>query len=98
MDLVKKIFKKEQKHPSKHNIYAVVTGDYVGEMFIFVDEQDESYRFLSIPKNINRVIPKEKFEFAWNNSIIEYVETAPRVVYKVAAKQFQYNEDLNNRR
>jgi hypothetical protein len=96
MDLMKKIFKREIKHPDKRNIYAVVTGDYVGEMFIYIDEQEEVYRFLSIPKNINRVVPKEKFEFARNNSIIEFVEVAPRLVHKVAVKQFYYNENSNN--
>ena len=96
MDLVKRIFKKKPTHPDKRNVYAVVTGDYVGEMFIFVDEQEDVYRFLSIPKLINRVVPKEKFELAWNYNIIEFVETVPRSVYKVATKQFYHNENSNN--
>lgn len=96
MDLMRKIFKKEPKHPEQRNIYAVVTGDYVGEMFIYIDEHEDCYRFLSIPKNINRSVPKEKFEFARNNGIIEFVEVAPRLVHKVAVKQFAYNENSNN--
>jgi len=92
-----KIFSKEQdQHPSEKNIYAVTTGDYVGEMLVYVDEIADDYRFLSVPKNINRVIPKEKFDFARNNDIIEFVQEAPKEVYDVIRKQFYYNEDSNN--
>jgi hypothetical protein len=89
---MKRLFKKEEVHPDKRNIYAVTTGDYVGEMFIYIEETNNTYHFLSIPKLINREVPKEKFELAWNFNIIEFVERAPKSVYKVAEKQFLYNK------
>lgn len=92
MIIMKRLFKKEKVHPDKRNIYAVTTGDYVGEMFIYIEEANNTYHFLSIPKLINREVPKEKFEFAWNFNIIEFVERAPKSVYKVAEKQFFYNK------
>jgi hypothetical protein len=92
------IFKRTTKHPDQRKIYAVTTGDYVGEMFIYIDDTVAMYNFLSVPKNINRVIPKEKFDYAMNTGIIEYVETAPKHVYRVAAAQYKYNENTNNRR
>ncbi len=95
---MKRFFKRNECNPDTRKIYAVVTGDYVGEMFIYIGEKDEEYLFLSVPKNINRYIPKEKFDFAWNSGIIEFVEKAPRQIYKVAEKQFYYNENSNNRR
>lgn len=93
---MKRFFKSREKHPDKRNIYAVVTGDYVGEMFIFIDERNDEYMFLSVPKNVNRYIPKDKFDFARNNGIIEFVEKSPRAVYDITIKQFYHNENSNN--
>jgi hypothetical protein len=90
---MKSLFKNRIKHPDKRKAYAVLTGDYVGEMLVYIQEEGDNFLFLSIPKNTNRLIPKEKFDFAWNHNIIEFVETLPRDVYKVITKQFQYNED-----
>lgn len=93
---MKRFFKRKEKHPDTRNIYAVVTGDYVGEMFVYIDEREDDYMFLSVPKNVNRYIPKEKFDFARNNGIIEFVEKSPRIVHAVAIKQFYHNENSNN--
>ena len=83
-------------HPQLRNIYAITTGDYVGEMFIYMREALDTYHFLSVPKMVNRAVPKDKFEIGWNSDIIELVETAPTEVYEVAVAQFNYNEDSNN--
>lgn len=93
---MKRFFKKT--HPIIRHAYAVTTGDYVGEIFIYIKSNDSNYEFLSIPKNINRVVPKEKFEFGLEASIIEHVECIPRSVYKVIKAQFYSNENSNNRR
>lgn len=92
-----KIFKTKIKHPDKRNIYAITTGDYVGEMFIFIKSDETTHRFLSIPKNINRAVPKEKFEFGLKADIIEYIERIPRGVYKIVTAQYNHNENSNNR-
>lgn len=84
------LFKKGLK---KGDVYAVQTGDYVGEMLIFVDDDPEFYMFLSTPKMLNRDIPKDKFDIGKKNGIIEYVETLPRDVFKVVEKQFESNRD-----
>lgn len=96
MEWMKRFFK-QPEHPAKRCAYAVTTGDYVGEIFVFIDTTDENYKFLSIPKNINRIVPKEKFEFGLEANIIEYVERLPRQVYKIITAQFYYNENPNNR-
>lgn len=85
-----KIFDKKIK---KGDVYAVQTGDYVGEMLIFVDDDPEFYMFLSTPKMVNREIPKDKFDIGKQNEIIEYVETLPKDVFKVVKKQFEANRD-----
>lgn len=88
----------KKTHPKKRHAYAITTGDYVGEIFVFIKENGEQYEFLSIPKNINRIVPKEKFEFGLEASIIEYVECIPRSVFKIIKAQFKSNENINNRR
>jgi hypothetical protein len=85
------LFKKNKI--KKGDVYAVQTGDYVGEMLIFIDDDEEFYMFLSSPKMINREIPKDKFDFGKENEIIEYVETLPRNIFKVVEKQFRSNQE-----
>ena len=91
-----KIFKKSESQLNKRDSYAVQTGDYVGEILIYIKSSSTHHSFISIPKNINRHIPKEKFDFARNHNIIEFVERMPRSVYRVLEKQFEYNENNAN--
>jgi hypothetical protein len=86
--------------PFKHkvrNIYAVLTGDYVGQMFILVSIHLDTYQFLAVPEMKNINIPKDKFDFAINNTIIEFIEVVPRNFFKIIKKQFEKNEKTNNR-
>lgn len=85
-------------HPIKRHAYAITTGDYVGEMFIHINSDKTQHKFLSIPKNINREVPKEKFELGLQVGIIEHVECIPRSVFKLIKAQFYSNENINNRR
>ena len=79
------------------SIFAVQTGDFVGQMFILVNITQDSYRFLSIPNMINIDVTKDKFDFAINNTIIEFIEVVPRNYFKTIKKQFDKNEETNNR-
>lgn len=89
-----KIFSKEEKkHPIRGYSYAVTTGTYVGEMLVYVEEQTENYKFISIPKNINREVPKDKFNLGLDNSIVEIVEEIPKSIYELLEKQYFYNEN-----
>lgn len=72
-------------------VYAIQTGDYCGEMWIFIEEKNDNYYFLSSPKMENREVPIEKFDFGKENEIIEYVDEVPRSFYKVVKKQYQEN-------
>jgi hypothetical protein len=82
-------------NPVKGNIYAVGTGTYVGEMFIFVEEGLDSYNFISIPKNVNRCVPKDKFEIGIKNLILEYAGKIDSDVYVLLEKQFEFNKNLD---
>ena len=82
----------------KREVYAVQTGDYVGQMFTVVDPKGEFIGCLSIPSMENINVPKESFETGRNNDIIKFVEKLPRRVYSVVEAQYKKNENSNNRR
>lgn len=85
-----KLFKKT--HPIKGYSYAVTTGAYVGEMFVFIEEKEEDYKFISIPKNVNRDVPKDKFILGMNEGIVEVVEKLPRKISSLLEKQYRFNQ------
>jgi hypothetical protein len=95
LNAVKNWIKSFKKHKHHRCIYAVNQGAYVGEMFVFIKQQGDLYMFLSIPNNVNRVIPKEKFDFGIQNGILQFVEKTPADVYIVTIKQFEKNESNN---
>ena len=90
--------KKNLPHPQPCNLYAITTGTYVGEMIVLIKEDQENFYFLSIPKNFNRVIPKEKVEFGFKNGIIEFVKKIPKKVNELITAQFKKNENSHDRR
>lgn len=91
--LVNKILKRKSKViPKSRQVFAVGTGTYVGEMLVYCKKDEDFYHFLSIPKNINRTVPIEKFDFALEHKIAEYVTDLPKKVYNLCYKQFEYNQ------
>jgi hypothetical protein len=73
-------------------IYAVGTGTYVGEMFVFVEKDGDDYCFISIPKNVNRTVPKDKFLIGINAKIMDYVGQMDFNVFALLEKQFVFNK------
>jgi hypothetical protein len=82
----------------KREIYAVQTGDYVGEMFAVVNLTKEFIGCLAMPSMKNIDVPIESFENGRNHDIIKYVEKLPRKIYSVVEAQYKSNENSNNRR
>ncbi len=83
---------------SKKQIYAIETGDYVGQMFAVVDVNKEHIGCLSLPEMKNIKVPKESFDSGRNNDILSLVEELPKDVYKVVESQYFKNENSDNRR
>lgn len=78
---------------SKKDVYAVQTGQYAGEMLIFIEDNNDSHCFLSIPNMVNRDIPHDKFKFALENHIVEKVnEDIPKQVYSLCIAQYKQNK------
>ena len=81
------------KVPSPRYSYAVKHGTYAGEILIFIKKNTDLYDFLSVPKMINRSIPEDKFNYAYNSGIIDFVEKIPKEVYKTVVRQFEKNRN-----
>ena len=94
---VRSLFYKDPQDDLISRIYAVVTGKYAGEMLVFIKADGTDQCFLSVPKLINRRIPREKFDFAVSEGIVEFVEKAPKKEFKVIRKQYEKNE-IDSRR
>jgi hypothetical protein len=87
-------FKKQ--HPIKGYVYAVTTGTYAGQLFVFIDKnKNNEYEFLSLPEMVSRVVPKEKFEVGLTNKIIDTVERLPKNIYATCVKQYRKNRSSN---
>ena len=80
-----------KSHPHTGYVYAVLTGTYVGEMLVYVQKQADNYQFISIPKNINREVPVDKFNLGISEKIVEPVEKIPNKIFSLLRKQFDYN-------
>jgi hypothetical protein len=64
-------------------------------MFVFIEETNDTYEFISIPKNQNRSVPKEKFNFGIHHKILEYVKEINIDVLTLLEKQFVFNKKLD---
>ena len=89
--MVGMIFKREPE--PKHRVpYAVQNGHYVGEMFVYIEKDEKNFYFLSIPKNVNREVPKDRFFFGLENKILEEVDKLPSNIYSLLKAQYFYNK------
>lgn len=79
----------------KGDVYAIQTGDFVGQFFNFIKKDGDEYIFLSTPLMEVQRVPKEKFDFAKEQGIIEYVETLPRNIFKVIQAEYEHQSKKN---
>ena len=82
----------------ERDIYAVETGDYVGQMFAIIDLKEDAIGCLILPHMKNIDVPRESFDNGRNNDIIKFVEKLPKDVYSVVEAQYRKNENSDNRR
>lgn len=71
--------------------YAVSTGKFLGEFFVYIEQKNKLYCFLSIPKMVNRTIEHDKIEHALKSGILEYQENLPDYVKDMCVKQYKKN-------
>jgi len=91
-EFIKDLFISRKSNGNKLGVaYAVTTGKYVGEIFIYISADDENVYFLSIPKMLNREVPLSKFSYAVEKKVIEYVQRIPRNERVVCKAQYESN-------
>lgn len=73
----------------KGDVYAVQTGDFVGQLFNFIKKDGDDYVFLSVPDIKIQRVPIEKFDFAKEHEIIEFVEHLPKNIRSVIEAQYK---------
>lgn len=88
-------FLNKKKSPRNREIFAVTTGLYIGEFFVFMEETKDAYMFLSLPKMLIRSVPKENYHHAIQNKIISFVELLPKEVFDLC--QLQYKKNKNSK-
>lgn len=89
---LKNLFSRSDSRELLGSAYAVTTGTYVGEVFIYIKNDEGNVHFLSIPKMLNREVPVDKFKYAIDNNVIEYIERIPRNERDVCNSQYEANE------
>ena len=72
-------------------IYAVNSGKFVGEFFVLVEKTDTEFRFLSIPKMLQRVVPVADMDRGIKNKIITPVKHLPKPIFDICRKQYRHS-------
>lgn len=88
-------FLNKKKSPRPGDIFAVTTGLYIGEFFVFTETVNDEHMFLSLPKMLVRTVPKVNYDHAIKNKIISYIERLPKDIFSVC--QMQYKKNKNNK-
>ena len=76
----------EKEKIKKGSSYAVLRGDYYGEIFIFFKKMNNILYFVSLPKMEIREVDTNKFEIGLKEKIIEFIDIIPYNTYKVVEK------------
>lgn len=85
-----------KKAYKEREVYSIEAGDFVGQMFVVVDIQDEYVGCLRLPEVENIKVPKSDFDRGRNIGIMRHIERLPRNVYGVSKAQYLKNENSDN--
>ena len=73
----------KKTHIVKGSSYAILRGDYYGEIFVFFHQEDNTLFFVSLPKMEVRKVDIIKFDIGLGNKILDFVNIVPSDVYKL---------------
>jgi len=79
-------------HPKKKYLYAVTQGKYLGEMWVYIEDQQHEHCFLALPEMQLRNTTVENFSHGLKHKIIDIVEKLPADVYGTCVKQYKKNK------
>lgn len=77
------------KTPRPRGIYAVNSGQYIGEFLVYMETKDDLHIFLSLPKMLKRYVPDKSFKVGLKQKILVIVEVLPKDVYTVCKQQYE---------
>lgn len=83
------------KHPKKGCVYAITKGKFIGELFVYIEQKQTDFMFLSLPTMAIRDVPQDKFDMGLKSKIIDIVEKLPKEVYTVCINQYRKNLTMN---
>lgn len=83
----------KEEHPTYGFSYGILTGTYVGEIMIYFKSDEIDHHFLSIPKNINRKVPIDKFDLGLQGGIVDPIRQIDTEYIEILERQFEYNEE-----
>lgn len=86
------MFFRNKIEPIKRGFYAVNTGIYAGEFFVYVEKTNNTFNFLSLPKMLFRSVPTESFSVGLKNKIISFIKSLPTDVYELCVKEYQFSK------
>ncbi len=81
--LLQNLFSSKSKVIKEGSSYAVLKGDYYGEIFVLIEHKDNDLFFVSIPNMKVRKVDCEKFKFGIENKILDFIEVVPNGPYKL---------------
>ncbi len=78
------LFKKEKY--KKGSSYAVLGGDYYGEIFVLIKQDGDDLFFVSIPNMKVRKVNSEKIEIGIKEKILDFIKIVPKETYALLKK------------
>jgi len=75
--------KSNKTHIPLGSCYAVLRGDYHGEIFVFFKQIANDLMFVSLPKMILREVDVVKFDIGLKENILDSFNILPEDIYKV---------------
>jgi len=87
------------KSIDNRKIYAVTSGIYVGQFFVFISETpiNETYQILSLPDCITMEIKEKDIKEGLNKNILEPIEKLPQEIYDICIAEYAHRRQLSEK-
>ena len=92
MNFFSKIFKKKIE-PKARCMYACLSGDYIGESLVYINNDNDMYNFLALPSLKNVSMPLSSFKYGIDNGLLDKIKIIPKKYWKLLEEK--YNKNLN---
>ena len=87
-------FSGTDKVPRRKTAYAVTNGSYVGEFLVYMEQEDSSYCFLSLPDMQIRRIPIKEYDIGVTGGLLDKVEVLPEDIHQLCEEQYRKNKNI----